>query len=64
MALPADGVSLEDKRRASERLLKEGAEVHALNTVRKHLSGIKGGQLAAIAGGSVLTLAVSDVVGG
>jgi hydroxypyruvate reductase len=63
MALPADGVSLEDKRRASERLLKEGAEVHALNTVRKHLSGIKGGQLAAIAGGSVLTLAVSDVVG-
>ena len=63
MALPADGISLEDKRRASERLLKEGAEVHALNTVRKHLSAIKGGQLAAAARGAVLTLAVSDVVG-
>jgi hydroxypyruvate reductase len=63
MALPADGMSLEDKQRTSERLLKEGAEVHALNAVRKHLSAIKGGQLAAAAGGSVLTLAVSDVVG-
>lgn len=63
MAMPADGVSLEDKQRACERLLKEGAEIHALNTVRKHLSAIKGGQLAAVAGGSVLTLAVSDVVG-
>jgi glycerate 2-kinase len=63
MALPADGVSLEDKQRACERLLQEGAEIHALNTVRKHLSEIKGGQLAAVAGGSMLTLAVSDVVG-
>ena len=63
MALPANGVSLEDKRRTCERLLREGAEIHALNTVRKHLSAVKGGQLAAAAGGSVLTLAVSDVVG-
>ena len=63
MALPADGVSLEDKQRVSERLLKEGAAIHALNAVRKHLSAIKGGQLAAAAGGPVLTLAVSDVVG-
>lgn len=63
MALPAEGISLEDKQRTSERLLKEGAEIHALNIVRKHLSAIKGGQLAARAGGAVLTLAVSDVVG-
>ena len=63
MALPADGISLDDKQRTCERLLKEGAEVHALNAVRKHLSAIKGGRLAAAAGGSVLTLAVSDVVG-
>jgi glycerate 2-kinase len=63
MALPANGVSLEDKQRACERLLLEGAEIHDLNTVRKHLSAVKGGQLAAAAGGSVLTLAVSDVVG-
>ena len=63
MAMPADGVSLEDKRRTSERLLSEGAEIHALNAVRKHLSAVKGGRLAATAGGRVLTLAVSDVVG-
>ena len=63
MALPADGISLDDKQRTSERLLGEGAEIHALNAVRKHLSAIKGGQLAAAAGGQVLTLAVSDVVG-
>lgn len=63
MALPAEGISIEDKQCTSERLLKEGAEIHALNAVRKHLSAIKGGWLAAAAGGSVLTLAVSDVVG-
>ncbi|MBI2829190.1 MAG: DUF4147 domain-containing protein [Acidobacteria bacterium] len=63
MALPADGISLQDKQRTSRRLLREGAEIHGLNAVRKHLSAIKGGQLAAAAGGSVLTLAVSDVVG-
>ena len=63
MALPANGVSLDDKQRACERLLREGAEIHDLNTVRKHLSAVKGGQLAAAAAGSVLTLAVSDVVG-
>jgi glycerate-2-kinase len=63
MALPAEGISLDDKRHASQQLLKRGAEVHALNGVRKHLSAIKGGQLAAASPGSVLTLAVSDVVG-
>lgn len=63
MALPADDVSLKDKQRAGELLLRAGAEIHALNAVRKHLSAIKGGRLAAAAGGSVLTLAVSDVVG-
>jgi glycerate 2-kinase len=63
MALPANGVSLEDKRVTSQRLLQSGAEVHALNAVRKHLSAIKGGQLAAATRGSFLTLAVSDVVG-
>jgi glycerate 2-kinase len=63
MALPADGISLDDKRRMSRQLLQSGAEVHALNAVRKHLSAIKGGQLAAASPASVLTLAVSDVVG-
>jgi glycerate-2-kinase len=63
MALPAEGISLDDKRRTSQQLLVAGAEVHALNAVRKHLSGIKGGQLAAATRASTLTLAVSDVVG-
>jgi hydroxypyruvate reductase len=63
MAIPAEGISLQDKQLASQRLLSAGAEVHALNTVRKHLSAIKGGQFAAASGAIVLTLAVSDVVG-
>jgi hydroxypyruvate reductase len=63
MAVPADGVSLEDKRASTELLLRGGADIHALNTVRKHLSAIKGGWLAAGANVPVLTLAISDVVG-
>jgi hydroxypyruvate reductase len=43
--------------------MESGADIHELNTVRKHLSAVKGGQLAAACGGSVLTLAISDVVG-
>jgi len=63
MAVPAEGITLDDKRRATDRLLKAGADIRALNTVRKHLSAIKGGWLAATATGPSLTLAVSDVVG-
>ena len=63
MALPADGVSLADKQRTARTLMEQSADIYELNTVRKHLSGIKGGQLAATAAGAVLTLAVSDVVG-
>jgi hydroxypyruvate reductase len=63
MALPADGVSLADKRFTARTLMEQGADIYELNTVRKHLSDIKGGQLAAAMRGAVLTLAVSDVVG-
>ena len=63
MAVPADGVTLDDKRATTERLLRAGADIHALNTVRKHLSAIKGGWLAARAGGACDALAISDVVG-
>jgi glycerate 2-kinase len=63
MAVPADGITLEDKRATTDRLLRAGADIHALNTVRKHLSSIKGGWLAARAGGSCDTLVISDVVG-
>jgi hydroxypyruvate reductase len=63
MAAPAAGVSLEDKRETTARLLRGGADIQALNTVRKHLSAIKGGQLAAAGAGPTVTYAVSDVVG-
>jgi hydroxypyruvate reductase len=63
MALPADGVTLAEKQQAAAALMAEGADIHELNTVRKHLSAIKGGRLAAAAAAPVLTLALSDVVG-
>jgi glycerate-2-kinase len=63
MAVPADGLSLDDKRASTELLLRSGADIHALNAVRKHLSAIKGGWLAAGANVPVMTLAISDVVG-
>jgi hydroxypyruvate reductase len=63
MSLPAEGVTLEEKQHTVRRLLEAGADIHELNTVRKHLSVIKGGQLAAACAGRTLTLAVSDVVG-
>jgi glycerate 2-kinase len=63
MAAPAGGVTLADKRRATEVLLRSGADIHALNTVRKHLSAVKGGWLAAAARGPCRTLVISDVVG-
>jgi hydroxypyruvate reductase len=63
MAVPAEGVTLDDKRRTTERLLRAGADIHALNTVRKHISAVKGGWLAASAPVPFVTLAISDVVG-
>lgn len=63
MALPAEGVSLPEKQATARMLMEQGADIHELNTVRKHLSAVKGGRLAAACAGRVLTLAVSDVVG-
>jgi glycerate 2-kinase len=64
MAVPAEGITLDDKRRATDRLLKSGADIHALNTVRKHISAIKGGWLAArLPASPCRTFAISDVVG-
>lgn len=63
MALPAEGLTLDDKRNATATLLRSGADIHALNTVRKHASSIKGGWLAARTTGSCRTLAISDVIG-
>jgi hydroxypyruvate reductase len=63
MAVPVAPLTLEDKRLTTERLLRNGATIDALNTVRKHLSAIKGGQLAAATPARCRTLAISDVVG-
>jgi glycerate 2-kinase len=63
MAVPAGALTLEDKRTAVNALLKAGADITALNTIRKHLSAVKGGRLAAAAPGPTVCLAISDVVG-
>jgi glycerate 2-kinase len=62
MALPGEGITLEDKQDTVRRLLKGGATIDELNAVRKHLSGIKGGRLAVATTASVITLVISDVV--
>ncbi len=64
LPLPARGISLEDKKRATDGLLKCGADIHELNTVRKHLSVSKGGGLAKTAyPATVINLMLSDVIG-
>ena len=64
LSLPADGISVEDKRAVNEALLKSGAPIGEMNCVRKHLSAIKGGRLAAAAyPARVVTLVISDVPG-
>jgi glycerate 2-kinase len=60
---PVDGVSLEDKQRVTRLLHSSGATIVEMNCVRKHLSKIKGGGLAAIARCPVYSLIISDVVG-
>jgi glycerate 2-kinase len=64
LALPADGITLEDKQAVNKALLKSGATISEMNTVRKHLSAIKGGRLAAAASpAKVVALMISDVPG-
>ena len=64
LAAPAPGITLADKREATDRLLRAGAAIAELNAVRKHLSAVKGGRLAVAAfPAAVLTLALSDVPG-
>jgi glycerate 2-kinase len=64
LTLPAEGISLDRKRRLADDLMRAGATIRELNIVRKHLSAIKGGQLARAAHpATVVTLSISDVVG-
>ena len=64
LTLPADGLTLADKQRINKALLRSGANISEMNCVRKHLSRIKGGRLAAAcAPARVVTLTISDVPG-
>lgn len=64
LTLPAEGLTLEDKQRINRALLDSGANITEMNCVRKHLSRIKGGRLAAAcAPARVVTLTISDVPG-
>ena len=64
LSLPAPGVSLADKQAINGALLKSGASIHEINAVRKHLSAIKAGRLAAAtAPAQVVSLIISDVPG-
>lgn len=64
LTLPAEGLMLEDKQRINKALLESGAAIDEMNCVRKHLSRIKGGRLAAAcAPARVVTLTISDVPG-
>jgi glycerate 2-kinase len=64
LTLPADGLTLDDKQGVNKALLNSGANIAEMNCVRKHLSRIKGGRLAAAcAPARVVTLTISDVPG-
>ena len=61
---PADSITLGDKKIVTELLLKAGASIDELNTVRKHLSKVKGGRFAEIAyPATLVTIVLSDVIG-
>lgn len=61
---PAPPITLAEKQETTRMLLESGASIHEINTVRKHISAIKGGQLARLAApATVITLILSDVIG-
>jgi glycerate 2-kinase len=64
LALPAAGITLQEKQAINRALLRSGAPIDAMNCIRKHLSAIKGGRLAvAAAPAAVVSLIISDVPG-
>jgi glycerate-2-kinase len=64
LSLPCEGVELEEKQRVVDALMRAGADIKELNTVRKHLSNVKGGRLAQkLYPATVVNLILSDVVG-
>ena len=64
LTLPAAGITLQDKQTLNAELLRSGANITEMNCVRKHISAVKGGRLAAAAApANVVTLAISDIPG-
>lgn len=63
MCEAVEGLSFEDKIEATRAFMLAGADIHQLNALRKHLSRVKGGRLAAACPGATTTLALSDVIG-
>jgi hydroxypyruvate reductase len=63
LTLPAEGISMEDLKATNRELLRCGAPIQSMNVVRKHLSAIQGGRLAAACRAPVLALIISDVTG-
>jgi len=63
LALPLEGLSMDDLKVVTAQLLKSGAPIQDINTVRKHLSAIQGGRLAAACRAPVHALIISDVTG-
>lgn len=63
MPAPVRGISLGDKQRVTRQLLRSGAGITEINTVRKHLSSLKGGRLAELTNATIVTLILSDVLG-
>ena len=60
---PVPGITLADKQQTTQELLRCGASIREVNTVRKHLSRIKGGRLAELTKATIVTLILSDVLG-
>ena len=64
LCCPYEGISLAEKQAVTDLLLKAGADIQELNTVRKHISAVKGGRLAEIAyPAKMVSLILSDVIG-
>ena len=63
LSLPAPGVTMAQLKALTNRLLRSGADIQEINTVRKHLSAIAGGRLAAASRAPVVALIISDVTG-
>ena len=63
LSLPADPIPIEELKATTQELLRSGAQIQDMNTVRKHLSAIHGGRLAAVSRAQTVALIISDVTG-